>query len=196
MAINFKKHERMILPDTPQVKGLRAVMGGIFLLTLRLMVTNGLDSLAIMVAGVLFLMGFYHWRNEKGSLPGMLLSLVLSLVGFFELTSSVIENAFMAKVSAILLILAGFGAGLYLILRSLDVGIGICSGKKAIDTAEILTQRKWWVLIGYSAASVWAVIDVLTGWMPNIGVIMRVIAIVVDVFVLSAFFQVQKVLAE
>ena len=56
----------------------------------------------------------------------------------------------------------------------------------------ILAQRRWWVGVGYVLCGGWAMLDGFTGLLPNVGVIMRVVSILVDVFFLSALFQARR----
>lgn len=181
-------------PPTKELKGLQLAMGGVFLLIVRLMVTNGLDSLSLLAAGILFAAGFARWRKIPGNKAALLISLVLAVTGVFELVSSAAETDMQKKAAVIALTVIGFASALCITLRIILNSISFCEERQAKDTADILRQRKWWVVIGYTACSIWALIDALTGLYPNIGVIMRIVAILVDIFFLSALFQVRKIL--
>lgn len=189
---NAPKKEKK--PPTKEMKGLQLVMGGVFLLIVRLLVTNGLDSLSLLAAGILFAAGFIRWRKQPGSKSALFASIILALTGCLELISSIAETELQKTVAAVVLTAAALAAALCASWRIISVSISFCEEERAKDTADILRQRKWWVLVGYTACSLWALVDALTGLYPNVGVIMRIIAILVDVFFLSALFQVRKVL--
>lgn len=181
-------------PPTKEMKGLQLIMGGVFLLIVRLLVTNGLESLSLFMAGILFAAGFIRWKKQQGSKAALFASLILALSGIFELICSLAETELQKTVSALILIGITFAAALCIALRVISVSVSFCEEEKAPDTADILRQRKWWVIVGYTACSLWALVDVLTGLYPNVGVIMRILAILIDIFFLSALFQVRDIL--
>lgn len=190
--LNLKQKPKK--PPTAEMKGLQLFMGGVFMLVVRLMVTNGLDSLSLMAAGLLFAAGFVRWRKAPGCKSAALVSLLLTAAGFFEIVRAAAEDGTQRNVMAVILTVAGCGAALYTALRAIGTCVAFCVAERAEETAGILRQRRWWVGIGYAVCSAWALIDALTGLYPNVGVIMRILAILVDVFFLSALFQVRKVL--
>ena len=67
----------------------------------------------------------------------------------------------------------------------------ICREERDEKTEGILLQRRWWIGIGYALCGGWTVFDLLTGLYPNIGLVMRLAAIIINVFFLSALFQVR-----
>jgi hypothetical protein len=180
----MKKHRIKIKP-TPEIKGLHCAMGGLFLLTTRLLVTNGLDSLALIAAGIFLCIGMARWKKGAGAAAGV----VLSLTGIGELIGHTLDGDLLPIVCTVI----GLAAALYLAEQIFSVcrEMALSSGK----TVEILRQRRWWVRIGYTLCAAWSLIDALTGLYPNVGVVMRVAAILVDVFFLSVLFQVQQVVA-
>ncbi len=181
-------------PPTREMKGLQMAMGGVFLLIVRLMVTNGLDSLSLLAAGILFAAGFVRWGKIPGRKGALFTSLVLALTGGLELVSAAAETELQKNAAAVVLTTVGLAAALYTALCVIRLCISFCEERRAKDTADILRQRKWWVVTGYTACGIWALVDALTGLYPNVGVIMRIAAILVDIFFLSALFQVRKVL--
>lgn len=193
--LNIKqKPKKEKKPPTTEMKGLHLYMGGVFMLIVRLMVTNGLESLSLMAAGLLFAAGFIRWRKMRGCKSAAAVSLVLTAAGFFEIIRAAAADETERNIMAVVLVLAGCGAAIYTALRALGVCVAFCRAERAEETAGILRQRKWWVGIGYGLCSVWALIDALTGLYPNVGVVMRIAAILVDVFFLSALFQVRNLL--
>lgn len=178
------------------MKGLQLVMGGIFLCAARLMVAGGLATLMLFAAAIMFGCGMWRWRRlDTKCIPGIIPAVVLFLGGVTETwgyTAQVSQTVSLAVHGAVTA--AGTVAAILLAMITFRVSMEICCKEGAKETAEILAQRRWWIMIGYAACGGWVLVDLLTGWMPNIGVIMRIGSILLDIFYLSALFQVRKVL--
>ena len=186
-----KLFRRDAIPRTPEMKGLSLVMGGLFLLAARLMVAPGIGSLFLLLAAVFLAWGIGRWGRGTRYFPlGVLAPLVLIPCGVIEITGYAAPGgAFRLAEGAAYL--AGTAASAVWALVVLDYCIGLVSGGPE-KTVQILRQRRWWVGVGYAACGAWAMVDGFTGLLPNVGVVMRAAAIVIDVFFLSALFQVRR----
>ena len=186
-----KLFRRDVIPRTPEMKGLSMVMGGAFLLAARLMVAPGIGNLFLLLAAVFLAWGLARWGKGTRHFPlGVLAPLVLIPCGVIEITGFALPGGLfqLAEGAAYL---AGTAASVAWALVVFDYCAGLVSGRSD-KTLQILRQRRWWVGAGYIACGAWAMVDGFTGWMPNVGVVMRAAAIVVDVFFLSALFQVRR----
>ena len=192
----LKRQKKSTRPAGPEMKGLQLIMGGIFLCAARLMVTGGLATLMLFIASVMFGCGMWRWRRvDSKCMTGIIPAVVLLLGGVTETwgyTAQVSQTVSLSVHGAATVI--GTAAAIFLAMITFRVSAEICRNEGAKETAEILAQRQWWITIGYAACGGWVLIDLLTGWMPNIGVIMRIASILLDIFYLSALFQVRKVL--
>ncbi len=192
----LKRQKKITRPAGSEMKGLQLIMGGIFLCAARLMVAGGLATLMLFIASVMFGCGMWRWRRTgRRVCAGIIPAAVLLLGGVTETwgyTAQGSQTVSLCVHSAATVL--GTAAAVVLSLITFRVSAKICRDEGAQETAEILDQRQWWIMIGYAACGGWVLLDLLTGWMPNIGVIMRIVSILLDVFYLSALFQVRKVL--
>ncbi len=192
----LKRQKKITRPAGSERKGLQLVMGGIFLCAARLMVAGGLATLMLFIAAVMFGCGMWRWRRvDTKCLMGIIPAVILLLGGVTETwgyTARVSQAVSLSVHGAATVI--GTAAAIFLALITFRVSAQICRKEGAKDTAEILAQRQWWIVIGYAVCGGWVLVDLLTGWMPNIGVILRIASILLDIFYLSALFQVRKVL--
>ena len=190
----LKKPKKTRKPATSEMKGLQLIMGAIFLFAARLMVAGGLATLMLFAASIMYGCGMWRWRKKDPVCrTGAAIAIVLLLGGVTETwgyTADVSKTVSLTVHS--IATIAGTAAAVVLAMLTFRVSAAFCRELGATDTADILAQRRWWMMIGYAVCGGWVLVDLLTGWMPNVGVIMRIASILLDVFFLSALFQVRK----
>ena len=186
-----KLFRRDQIPKTPEMKGLSLMMGGVFLLAARLMVAPGIGSLFLLLAAVFLIWGMARWGRRVQRFPlGVLSALVLVPCAVVELVGFTLQDGWFSILEGAAYI-AGTAASVVLALLTFDYCRSLVRGKSE-KVEGILTQRRWWVGVGYILCGGWAMLDGFTGLLPNVGVVMRVISILIDVFFLSALFQVRR----
>ena len=60
----LKKKAKVKRPPTTDMKGLQCVMGSVFLLIMRLLLTEGLASTMLLLASLFLAAGFIRWRKR------------------------------------------------------------------------------------------------------------------------------------
>lgn len=186
--VHFRREK---IPRTAEMKGLSLMMGGVFLLAARLMVAPGIGSLFLMLAAVLLTWGMARWGRRVpyfplGGLAALLLipCAVVEIIGFAE-PGGVF---FLAEGAAYIV---GTAASMTVAL----LAFAYCRtmvGDRSEKVEGILAQRRWWIGVGYLVCGGWAMLDGFTGLWPNVGVILRIVSILLDVFFLSVLFQVRR----
>ncbi len=186
-----KRFRRDKIPSTPEMKGLTLIMGGVFLLAARLMVAPGIGSLFLLLAAVFLTWGMARWGRRVRRFPmGVLCALVLIPCAVIEIIGFTLSGGWFAFLEGAAYI-AGTAASVVLALLTFEYCRTLVRGKSE-KVEGILAQRRWWVGVGYVLCGGWAMLDGFTGLLPNVGVIMRVVSILVDVFFLSALFQARR----
>lgn len=171
------------------------IMGSVFFLTMRLLLTEGLATFMLLLASIFLLIGLIRWKGRSAytriGILGAVILLIGGLIEFWGYTAA--HGEFTRTVHTITIILATLSAACaYLI--SADIAADIAGEERDTQTEGILKQRKWWIGIGYLICGGWTVFDLLTGLFPNVGIVMRIAAIIINVFYLSALFQVRKLI--
>ena len=186
-----KRFRRDKIPSIPEMKGLTLIMGGVFLLAARLMVAPGIGSLFLLLAAVFLTWGMARWGRRVRRFPmGVLCALVLIPCAVVEIIGFTLSGGWFAFLEGAAYI-AGTAASVVLALLTFEYCRTLVRGKSE-KVEGILAQRRWWVGVGYVLCGGWAMLDGFTGLLPNVGVIMRVVSILVDVFFLSALFQARR----
>ena len=192
----LNKKDKIKKPVTIEMKGLQLIMGAIFLFASRLMVTGGLATLMLFAGAIMYGCGLWRWRKKDPACRWGVLAAMVLLLGVvtetWGYTADVSETVSLAVHGAATV--AGTIAAMVMALLTFRVVTALSREYGAEETAQILEQRRWWIMVGYAVCGGWVLIDLLTGWMPNVGVIMRIASILLDIFFLSALFQVRKLL--
>ncbi len=150
----------------------------------------------LFAATIMYGCGLWRWRKKDSACSWgawiallLLVGVVTETWGYTAAVSETVSHAVHGAATV-----AGTAAAMVMALLTFRVGAALCRELDAEETAQILEQRRWWIMVGYAICGGWVLIDLLTGWMPNIGVILRIASILLDIFFLSALFQVRKLL--
>ena len=188
----LKKKAKVKRPPTPDMKGLQCVMGSVFLLIMRLLLTEGLASSMLLLASLFLAAGFIRWRKRTplwgAGIAGAAVMLAGAAAEFWGYTAG--NSSGVLALHTIMTVLVTAGAILSMLIAA-NTAAHICREERDEKTEGILLQRRWWIGIGYALCGGWTVFDLLTGLYPNIGLVMRLAAIIINVFFLSALFQVR-----
>lgn len=186
--VHFRREK---IPRTAEMKGLSLMMGGVFLLAARLMVAPGIGSLFLMLAAVLLTWGMARWGRRVPYFPlGVLAALLL-------IPCAVVEIIGFAEPGGFFFLAEGAA---YIVGTAASITVALLTfaycrtmvGDRSEKVEGILAQRRWWIGVGYLICGGWAMLDGFTGLWPNVGVILRVVSILLDVFFLSVLFQVRR----
>ena len=188
----LKKKAKVKRPPTADMKGLQWVMGSVFLLIMRLLLTEGLASTMFLLASLFLAAGFIRWRKRTplwgAGIAGAAVMLAGAAAEFWGYTAG--NSSGVLALHTIMTVLVTAGAILSMLIAA-NTATHICREERDEKTEGILLQRRWWIGVGYALCGGWTVFDLLTGLYPNIGLVMRLAAIIINVFFLSALFQVR-----